>query len=325
MVENPPVVIHPGKPIPTFDVRYHDGYQSYAEHCYALAPEHDAAVMAAAVVNWIPKNVVKGKMPTEGFAEGDELLIPFILAPRVIDRMKKLNPKLTLIGCKMTSGAKVIDTVKAAYGTLLKAHCNVVVANDLARLKHKVLVYPDGNAVMAEGFDGLYRDLEAVILDQHWHTEAETRVHPNPEGKLPAAREKFDALVSKYRDRFIKRPDGVDRVFGALAVRVDENHLLVSPREKGEMFSSADAVLVTGMDLEKKVIFTAKGQKATLNAPLLFRVMLGFDARAVVHLHEEDSLWPTLPYAPPGTARDNDRPFAKPAFNIEGHGCVFVE
>jgi ribulose-5-phosphate 4-epimerase/fuculose-1-phosphate aldolase len=122
----------------------------------------------------------------------------------------------------------------------------------------------------------------------------------------------------------------VDRVFGAVAVRIDANHVLVSPREKGAMFSSEDAVVVTGLDLERKVIFTLKGKKATLNAPLLFRVLLAFDAKAVVHLHEENSEWPTLPYAPPGTVRDNDRSFATKEqvyrkFNIKGHGCVFVE
>lgn len=321
MLESPPIVIVPGAPPPTFDVRYHTGYESYAEQCYALAPKVDAAVMAAAVVNWIPKEPFKGKMPTEGFSEGAEQLIPFILAPRVIDRMKKLNPNLTLIGCKMTSGAEPFETLRAAYASLIKARCNVVVANDLARLQFKALVYPDGNTVGMGSFARLYDDLEAVIRDQHWRTEAETRSLPDID--LRPARTNFDALCNKYRARFVTRPDG-ERVFGALAVRIDANRVLVSPREKGAMFSSEDAVVVTGVDLERKVIFTLKGKKATLNAPLLFRVMLAFDARAVVHLHELDKRWQVLPYGPPGTVRDNDRPFSAPHFNIEGHGCVFV-
>ena len=329
----------------------HGGYESYAEQCYAFAPTVDAAVMAAAVVNWIPSMPIKGKMRTEGYAEGDVINIPFILAPRVIDRMRKLNPKLTLIGCKMTSGSEKSETLKAAYQTLLKAHCNVVVANDLSRLKHKMLVYPDGNVVGMDDFDRLYGDLEAVLRDEHYHTEPEPyeTYEEKPgsdldrgEADLASARLRFDALVEKYRARFVIRPsapsglvyagvsDEPDRVFGSVAVRIDAVRILVSPREKGTMFSSKDAVVVTRMNEPSgrriaPIVRTVGGEKATLNAPLLIRVMARFDAPEVIHLHEEHPEWPTLPYAPPGTVRDNDRTFSEPAFNIDGHGCVFVE
>jgi len=306
-----------------------DGYFSYAEQCYALAPQMDAAVMAAAVVNWIPETPFNGKMPTEGFEEGAIQNIPFFLAPRVIDRMKKLNPKMTLIGCKMTSGAEKSVTLRAAYQTLLKAHCNVVVANDLSRLKLKLLVYPDGNAVGMEDFSKLYYDLEAVLEDKHYRTEATES--PNylydarAERNLSFAVAKFDALCAQYRHQFVKRLDGADRVFGAIAVPIDDHQWLVSPREKGVQFSSDDAIIVTSMNTEARVIFTKRGLKATLNAPLLLRVLERFHGKAVIHLHEENPDWPTLPYAPPGTQRDNNRVFDVPAFNIDGHGCIFTE
>ena len=40
---------------------FHTGYDSYREHCHQLAPKVDAAVMAAAVVNWIPETPFPGK------------------------------------------------------------------------------------------------------------------------------------------------------------------------------------------------------------------------------------------------------------------------
>lgn len=331
--ETPPVVAVPNAPLPTFDVQYHTGYESYAEHCYALAPKVDAAVMAAAVVNWIPADPIKGKMKTEGYAEGDVVHIPFVLAPRVIDRMKKLNPKLTLIGCKMTSGAEKPETLRQAYQTLLKAHCNVVVANDLQRLKHKMLVYPDGNAIGMESFGRFYEHLEATINDRFYRTEraqaADSPAYSDPsEHDLSRAQTLFDNLCARYRERFKKwptGPHGPERVYGAIAVRIDSDHVLVSPREKGEMFDSRDAVVVTEVNTARHVVFTLFGKKATLNAPLLVRVMGKFKANAVVHLHEENPSWPTLPYAPPGTVRDNERKVETEAFNIDGHGCVFVE
>lgn len=326
MRESPPVVIHPGASLPTFDVRYHNGYDSYAEQCYELAPEVDASILAAAVVNWIPKTPFKGKMPTEGFAEGAEQLIPFVLAPRVIDRMRKLNPNLTLIGCKMTSGAEHEETFRQAYKTLLKSRCNVVVANDLQRLKEKFLVYPDGNRVPMKSFEMLYSELELLLCDKFYRTESQREGYIDADAAaLEAASTRFDELCSKYRERFTKRPDGQERVFGSLAVRIDSDRALVSPREKGVLFNSKDAVVVSEVDRQNHVVRTVRGKRATLNAPLLLKVMREYKARAVVHLHEKHADWISRPYAPPGTVRDNDRAVVDSRFNIEGHGCVFVE
>lgn len=316
-----------------FELLRHDGYDSYAEQCYALAPKMDAAVMAAAVVNWIPAEPIKGKMKTEGFNEGDIQNIPFKLAPRVIDRMRKLNGKLTLIGCKMTSGAEPDETYRQAYGTLLKAHCNVVVANDLQRLKEKTLVFPDGNRVVMDGFPRMYEELERVLRDRHYRTEASSiSIEQLSENKLNGARAEFDTLCDTYREKFKKRPEGPygpERVFGSVAVRIDNTRYLVSPREKGTMFDSKEAVIVTAVDREKLIVHTIDGKKATLNAPLLIRVMETQPVNSVVHLHEEQPDWPTLHYAPPGTVRDNDRTdahttFLPRKFNIRGHGCVFA-
>lgn len=316
-----------------FTLVKHDGYFSYAERCYELAPKMNAAVMAAAVVNWIPAEPIKGKMKTEGFAEGDIQNIPFMLAPRVIDRMRKLNPKLTLIGCKMTSGAEKVETLRQAYGTLLKAHCNVVIANDLSNLKEKMLVYPDGHGLVMKNFEQMYSDLNALLWDQFYRTEptspeqVRTAARPMQQSDIDYAGGVFNRLCDEYRDRFKKRPEGpsgAERVFGSLAVRIDDDHVLVSPREKGLMFSAADAVVVTKVDHANRIVHTLNGKKATLNAPLLLRVMDAHRARAAVHLHEDLPGCETYPYAPPGTVRDNDRPFTERSFNIEGHGCVFT-
>lgn len=324
--ETPPVVIVPGQPLPSFDFEFHTGYESYAARCYELAPQVNAAVMAAAVVNWIPAEPIKGKMKTEGFKEGDVQHIPFMLAPRVIDRMRKLNPKLTLIGCKMTSGAEKVETLRQAYGTLLKAHCNVVVANDLSNLKEKMLVYPDGHARVM-GFDAMYEELGGLLNDVFYRTETETTLPDARVRDIDYACMQFDQLCDQYRDRFKKRPEGPggpERVFGSLAVRIDADHFLVSPREKGVMFDSKDAVVVTRVDPNAHVVFTVRGRKATLNAPLLLAVMKRYSANAVVHLHEEKPEWPSYGYAPPGTVRDNHRIFTSHSFNIEGHGCIFT-
>jgi hypothetical protein len=361
----------------------HRGFWDYQELCHGLARTHDAAVMAAAVVNWIPKVPFPGKMPTSGYKSGDVIDIPFILAPHVIDGMRRENPKLTLIGCKMTIGVTPDELIDAAYKTLLAARCNAVVANDMkAGLKVKHVVHQDRTVVHcsvaddAEGgsssssssafvdrfggsrnADRFYEHLHQIILDEHFQTTPCSPGWTTEKEDYQRAGALFDRLVEKYRGRFLRRmvpnPNchgvipgtfiacgeggnfcsddclSAARVFGAVAVRLDGG-ALCSPREKGQAFGAADAVDVAPLtqdDIDQRIVnVVSVGRpilKATLNAPLLLRHLDKYpEAAAVLHLHEMLRGCPTVPYAPPGTVRDNLREIPGPVYNIEGHGCI---
>lgn len=299
----------------------HSGYQEYADLCETLAFTMDAAVMASAVVNWIPSEPVKGKMKTEGYSEGDIINIPFVLAPRVINRMRELNPKLTLIGCKMLSGSTEEKLIEAAEHVLEASKAHVVVANDLQSLKHKKLVFPDGAVFdYRNDFDRMFKDLLAVLEDKHYSTVPLTAFSftsanlPNIKHGLTV----FDAIVQKYRNRFTLRHDG--KVFGAIAVPVRDGWL-VSPRTKGKDFSANEAIYVAGIMPTNQTII-AMG-KASMNAPLMIRLgQHRAPACPILHLHEQLPGLPALPYAPPGTVRDSHRALTGPAINIEGHGFI---
>ena len=103
--------------LPGLTLLYHKGFDSYMGQCISLAETHHAAVMAAAVVNWSPSCPVKGKLSTDGYEEGAEINIPFRLAPSVINRMRRANTQLTLIGCKMLVGADDSQLLGAAEVT----------------------------------------------------------------------------------------------------------------------------------------------------------------------------------------------------------------
>lgn len=314
-------------------VIYHDGYDDYRDQCYTLAKTHDAAVMAAAVVNWIPAEPVKGKMATEGYKPGDRINIPFYLAPRVIDEMRKINPNLVLIGCKLLSGASKAALIDAAYHVLINAKCHAVIANDLSYLRQKHIVMPDRSVhTLDNDFVQMYRDLQGIIDDAHYQTRwtqvgsfFEPPIRENRENRqaLADAWDTFDRLVSQYRHRFT--PDGDGRVFGSLAVRIIGDYWLVSPREKGQAFNVHDAAIVLDVEHAKRTVWinlTDPKKKATLNAPLLIRVGNQYKADVVLHLHEQLLGGPTVPYAPPGTERDNNREIPGRQFNIEGHGFI---
>lgn len=336
----------------------HSGFSDYADICKTMAPNVDAAIMAAAVLNWIPEKPFPGKMPTDSVGTNRQM-IPFILAPRVISMMKTENPTICLIGCKLLFSMDYDKLIDAAYHVVLESRCNAVVAND-ARigLKVKYVVHQDRSVATFEGdFGALYEYLLDIIEDEHYRTEIDRDVLMHPtHPDLPKAKEFFDRICDANREAFKSRgellckcPDywfpenrreqlrrmphggglahhescpkatGESFVFGSVAVRVGD-YFLVSPREKGSMFSSKDAVLVKGV--KDRVVHTLGG-KATLNAPLLVRHLLRFpQIQGVVHLHTFKDDFSTKPYAPPGTARDNERPIPGYVYNIEGHGVV---
>lgn len=321
----------------SFDILHHHGFWDYQKMCVQLATVNDAAVMAAAVVNWIPAVPFPGKMPTAGYKSGDEINISFILAPRVIDQMRKENPQLTLIGCKMTIGATDIEMLDAAFHTLTGARCHAVIANDMKRgLSTKIVLYPDRATtpfdIKADEGMAFYEHLEAIITDEHFHTESCGPSWSTEKEEYARVAVLFDKIADKYRERFVQKDDHA--VFGAIAVRVRDGDgqsggALCSPREKGLMFRAADAVDVVmyPCDLAARTIMAIGPghhiRKATMNAPLLLRHLDAFPTcSAVLHLHEQIANVPVVPYAPPGTVRDALREIPGPVYNIEGHGCI---
>jgi hypothetical protein len=331
----------------SLNIRTHNGFNDYQEQCLMFAKIHDAAVLAGAVVNWIPAEPFEGKMPTKGYKPGDILNVPFVLAPRVIDKMRLENPKLTLIGCKMTVGADLSMMINAAYETLINAKCHAVVANDMQNgLRKKTVLYPDQAAfdfdVGSDEGECFYQHLEAIILDEHYTTvgipplEACRKEVPNWTGpSYQEAEALFDLIADKYRDRFVLKTSSSPYAFGAIAVRTSTG-ALCTIREKGQLFTSDSSVdvlwdslsdpmsrIVKVIQYERMVGTPAPLEKATMNAVLLLRHLAMFPkAAAVLHLHEQLENVPTMIYAPPGTVRDNLREIPGAGYNIEEHGCI---
>lgn len=336
------------------EVVRHDGFEEYQRLCIDIAPQVDVAVMAAAVVNWIPKTAFPGKMPTKDV--GDELQITFKLAPRVLDRMKLENSKLTLIGCKLVVDGTQADLFKQAYNTLVSAKCTAVVANNLKDLKRKYIIYRDASTheymLGEDPQDAFTSDLISVIEDDYYTTHGahfssssayESSHHLDPDSWMDGAHTVadwrfadqakllFDAVANKYRACFSSRLDAPEKSFGSLAVRVgDTSVYLVSPREKLATFSSEDAVFVYKIDPDNLRVYTSRGLKASLNAPLLIRHLEKYrEFKAVVHYHDiisnpgqSSRHYTRAEYAPPGSKRDNNRDSFEPVFNITEHGCI---
>jgi len=289
-------------------------YHRYKQRCEEEAKWAQAAVMTAAVINYLPEKPFRGKMPTDL----DTVDVRLIRSPYVIDEMRRINPKLKLIGCKLTSREPVESTVEKAQKLIERSKAHAVVANDKENLRLKLLCFPDGTVIhFDDDFDGLYEEIERMITDEHFHT-----VEANQESVQPHVMTIMERILDRYRSRFLKDFAGQGRAFGSIAVRAEATgSMVVTPRIKSSMETSSRCPLVR-VDLDERRVIT-NGIKATVNAPLLWKMLKNFGAAsAILHLHEELPGVPTLDYAPPGTVRDSIRKDLPKTFNIRGHGFI---
>jgi len=289
-------------------------YWQYKKRCEEEAKRSDAAVMTAAVINYLPAKPFQGKMPTDL----DTVDVKLIRSPYVIDEMRKINPKLKLIGCKLTSREPIESTIEKAQHLILRSKAHAVVANDKSNLRLKLLCFPDGTVIQYDDdFDGLYEELELMISDEHFHT-----VESGLRDPVPWVEAIMDTVLDRYRGKFLKDFAGGGYAFGSVAVRHPYDMMLTTPRIKHSRLTCKNCVM-TRVDPGERRVFTQRGLKATMNAPLLWQMLqLHGAADVVLHLHEEMPDIPTFDYAPPGTVRDSIRGDLPKAFNIRGHGSV---
>jgi hypothetical protein len=286
-------------------------WKAYQEACIQAAKTVDAAVMAAAVVNYVPEKTFDGKMPTDL----DEVSVKLVRTPYIIDEIRRVNPKCKLIGCKLTSREGSKSTIIKAQQLMDRSRAHAVIANDKSDLKLKMLCFPDGAVLRFDSdFDSLYSHLEAMINDVHFHTMVAEPVEPDRN-----AHSFMKKLLARYAWMFERKWAGKSKLFGSIAVRHEGNLMLTTPRVKKPGLSVEECPAVSVSD----DFVVTHGGKATMNAPLLWYTLWNHpEAAGVVHVHEFLGGVESVPYAPAGTFRDSFRKNYPTKFNIDGHGFV---
>jgi phosphopantothenoylcysteine synthetase/decarboxylase len=92
------------------------------------APHADAVIHAAAVSDFVPLRA-GGKLDSEL----PELTLRLVRAPKLIDRLRALQPEALLVGFKLTSGLAEAGMLAAARALLERARLDAVLVNDAAR------------------------------------------------------------------------------------------------------------------------------------------------------------------------------------------------
>lgn len=304
----------------------HDGFIDYMDRVRMLAPSYDAVILGAAVANLIPEPPwgTDKKFPSHDYAEGDKVMVPFRVAPRVINEVKRANPRCTLIGFKLLSSVGDDELTRAAYTVVKDAKADLVVANDAKNLDRKLLVTKERSVIEISDNETFVRALSEMAQDEHY-----TTVWSSPSAPfIPDALDLYFATMQGEHGKHIESYGTVEgSVFGCVAVRVKGGGFLCSPRGKSTIHEDPVYVQKVHHRVRHVVIGVTshldneENPKASLNAPLLDHIFESYPSiEVIVHTHQTDTGLSVLPYAHPGTVRDSLRKLLDEDFEIEHHG-----
>lgn len=281
-----------------------------------LNQEADAYVLAAAVANLMPANPFAwtGKFPSHLYKENEEFDIRFKIAPRVIDAIKKKNPRSTLIGYKLFDGTEE-ELIVAGTKTLRDSLANVVFCNHPATAKsEKIALTPDGTNIRMSFQEHIH--FIRRVIDLQWYR---TEIVDSRLGPVPNNEKLFESWQGLFDFVATSAFTNGEMSFGTFAARdAWPTAFITTTRGK----RGRGLCRVFSVDYEKKVVRAST--KATMNAPLLARLFTRFqDASFILHAHKQIPELKTYPYTFPGT-HEEDELRLEQAFNVKNHGYYAV-
>lgn len=112
------------------------------------APRYDVVIHAMAVLDYVPEEPSKTKVPS-GREEWTLRLKP---TPKVIRKIKEWLPDVFLVGFKLEVGTAEAELLAAGRESLRKNRADLVVANDLTQIRdesHPALIIDPGGEIRA--------------------------------------------------------------------------------------------------------------------------------------------------------------------------------
>ncbi|MFA5024193.1 MAG: phosphopantothenoylcysteine decarboxylase [Patescibacteria group bacterium] len=294
----------------------HDGFADYKDKVLSMAPKVDAIVLGAAVANLIPNTPWKTtKFPSHLFKEGDKINIEFMIAPRIINMIKPIVPRTTLIGFKLLSNVLHDELIDAAYTTLVESNANFIIANDTVDLNKKFIVTKEKSIIPLQE-SNLPNFIVDAVDDKYYSTHSSKVMCDDYEKS-----DVFNNLCNKYEKQLMAGYDNKRQIFfGCVAVREEEG-FIISTRGKKKLNDITHVINVDRSNLKIEI----SGLKASLNAPLIDNIFKkNSNVDSIVHYHGIDESLVKLPYAFPGTIKDSVREIPDKSFYIEYHGTFLL-
>lgn len=296
------------------EVLFHDGIFDYMDVVLRMAPEMDAVILGGAVANLVPQEPIVGKFPSHNYKEGDVINIPFVIAPRIIDKVKEVAPKTHLFGFKLLSNVSHEELIEAAYGVVLESKATCIFANDTNDLNKKYAVTKE-HSVIELTTDTYAQFIKDAIYDEYYRTIVNVDEIHIPHETIT----KFNNLRDLYTP-FFEKVYANKYKFGTIAMKLPNGRILTTGRGKREM---DELSVIDYVDYANRVVYSI-GKKSTLNAGLIaYLFNTNPNLEYVVHYHEDCENLPHLPYAFPGTDRDCLREIHE-SFVIDNHGTFIL-
>jgi hypothetical protein len=328
-------------------VEVHQGFADYRRLVKKHAAENDMVILGAAVANLIPCPPwdVSGKFPSHDYEVGDEITVPFRVAPRIINEVKKANPRTTLVGFKLLQNVEREELIRAAQLISSESNAAFVIANDANDLSSKFIVTrersvipaldvmvarPDQAFLESIGCPEILVDfLDQVARDEHyttdWVFQKSFLSMTTTLSTVAEAEQRYWRLVKEHKETIEGTGSDGETVLGCVAVAVDDGGFIVSARGKKGL--DEPPVYVSAVNHEKRFV-VSHGGKPSLNAPLLDWVFRDNPhIGGLLHHHGAGDGLYVYPYAPPGTVRDSQRQLDGAigrdarVFEIEHHGA----
>lgn len=146
-----------------------EDYEEYRKLCLYYANAYQYGIFSAAVADYKPKEVVKGKIPSGGVLKSIDL----IQTDKVINLVKERNPNLKMITFKYEEGKTLEELISIADKRLHNGHIRVV-ANDLTLNKDEQRCF----------LCGLVEDKATVINEAEGKKEIAKMITNDLEGLL---------------------------------------------------------------------------------------------------------------------------------------------
>jgi len=111
----------------------------------------DVIIMAAAVSDYTPVKT-EGKISSDQ----DELIIRMVRTPKILAELRdKFGSETFIVGFKLLSGSTRVKLIQVARKQLVDNRLNLVVANDLSRIKNGmhpiIIITPEGGTIDIDG------------------------------------------------------------------------------------------------------------------------------------------------------------------------------
>jgi len=96
--------------------------------------KYDIVIHSAAVSDFRPTKVYQSKISSKR----KELLIKLRPTPKIVDQIKKWDRNIFLVKFKVEYSTKKKKLLEIAYKSMLKSNADLIVANDLKKIKDKI-------------------------------------------------------------------------------------------------------------------------------------------------------------------------------------------